>query len=189
MPRILSVTLCLAVAIVGRAAYPADSVDGFLCCNAFSDGEYISDLNAPGTDRHRVRVGSPVHVSSVGKHKLKVDIENKKQQIANDYSREISMSEFLKRWVVTGDPSERIKTFPKNIQLAIADGRLIRGMTREQTLMSLGYPTADDVANLSSKTWLYWITDHVQYRVNFDGNDLVADVENVLDAKSQILIQ
>jgi outer membrane protein assembly factor BamE (lipoprotein component of BamABCDE complex) len=90
---------------------------------------------------------------------------------------------------VTGDPSERIKTFPKNIQLAIADGRLIRGMTREQTLMSLGYPTADDVANLSSRTWLYWITDHVQYRVNFDGNDLVADIENVPDARSQILME
>ena len=62
-------------------------------------------------------------------------------------------------------------------------------MTREQTLMSLGYPTADDVANLSSREWLYWITDHVQYRVNFDGNDLVADVENVPDARSQILIE
>lgn len=61
--------------------------------------------------------------------------------------------------------------------------------THEQTLMSLGYPTADDVANLNSKTWLYWITDHVQYRVNFDGNDLVADVENVPDARSQILIE
>jgi hypothetical protein len=159
MPRILPMTLCLAAAIVGRAAYPADSVDGYLCCNAFSDGQEISDLNASGADRHRVPIGSPVHVASVGKHKLKVDIENKKQQIVNDYSREISMQEFLKRWVVTGDPSARIKTFPKNVQLAIADGRLIRGMTREQTLMSLGYPTADDVANLSSKSWLYWLTD------------------------------
>jgi hypothetical protein len=147
----------------------------------------MSDLNAPSVERHRVPVGSPIHVTSIGKHKIKLDVENKKQVLVNDYSRAISMTEFLGRFVVAEDPSIRIKAFPMKVQRAIADGRLLRGMTREQTLMSLGYPTSDDVPNLSSKTWMYWITDHAQFRVTFGVEDLVSDVDNVPDAKTQIL--
>jgi hypothetical protein len=170
------------------AAHAADPVDGFLCCNVNSDGQEISDLNAPSAERHRVPVGSPIHVTSVGKHKIKLDIENKKRVFVNDNSRALSMAEFVKRFVVSEDPSTKIKTFPMNVQVAIADGRLIHGMTREQVLMSLGYPTYDDVPNLGSKTWLFWITDHAQFRVTFGPDDRLADVENVPDAKKQILM-
>lgn len=175
-------------ALFARVTYAANAVDGFLCCNVYSDGQEISDLNAPSTERHRVPVGSPIHVTSVGKHKIKLDIENKKQVLMNDNSQGLSMPEFVKRFVVSEDPNARIKTFPMDVQVAIADGRLIHGMTREQVLMSLGYPTYDDVPNLSSKTWLYWITDHAQFRVTFGADDRVADVENVPDAKKQILM-
>ena len=174
--------------LFARVTHGANAVDGFLCCNVYSDGQEISDLNAPSTERHRVPVGSPIHVTSVGKHKIKLDIENKKQVLMNDNSQGLSMPEFIKRFVVSEDPNARIKTFPMNVQVAIADGRLIHGMTREQVLMSLGYPTYDDVPNLSSKTWLYWITDHAQFRVTFGADDRVADVENVPDAKKQILM-
>jgi Cu/Ag efflux protein CusF len=171
-----------------RVTHGANVVDGFLCCNAYSDGQEISDLNAPSAERHRVPVGSPIHVISVGKYKAKLDIENKKQVLINDNSQALSMPEFVKRFVVAEDPSAKIKTFSTNVQVAIADGRLIHGMTREQVLMSLGYPTYDDVPNLSSKTWMYWITDHAKFRVTFGTDDRVADVENVPDAKTQILM-
>ncbi len=116
-------TMACAFAPIVRAA---DLVDGFLCCNAYSDGQVISDLNAPGAERHRVPLGSPIDVTKIGKRKVKLDIENKKQELANDYSRAISMDEFLRRFVVQEDPLIKAKTFPKKVQLAIADERLVR---------------------------------------------------------------
>jgi hypothetical protein len=183
-----AVAVLLLASFLSRVTHAAESADGFLCCNAYSDGEEISDLNAPSAERHRVPVGSPIHVTKIGKHKVKLDVENRKQELSNDNSRALSMPEFVKRFVVPDDPSIKIKTFPTNVQVAIADGRLIHGMTREQVLMSLGYPTYDDVPNLSGKTWMYWITDHAQFRVTFGADDRVADVENVPDAKTQILM-
>jgi hypothetical protein len=60
-------------------------------------------------------------------------------------------------------------------------------MTREQVLMSVGYPVSSDVPNLNSNVWTYWITDKVQYRIRFDDKERLADVENVVDARSMLL--
>jgi hypothetical protein len=166
-----------------------DQLSGFLCCNMHSDGAAISDININEPDQHVIPVGTPLRATAYGKHRVKVVVENKNQAIVNDYSRDIPIQEFAKRYIVQEDPGAKLKSYPKNIQYAIAAGHLVKGMTREQVIMSLGYPTSSDNPNLNSKEWTYWITDRVQYRIRFDDKDGVSDVENTVDAKSILLTE
>jgi hypothetical protein len=168
-------------------AFAQEPISGFLCCNMHSDGQEISDISIGGPEQHVVPVGSPIRATSYGKHRVKVVVENKNQTLLNDYSRDLPVEQFAKRYIVGDDPTVKIKSFPPNIQYAIAAGHLVRGMTREQVLMSVGYPASSEVPNLSSNEWLFWITDKVQYRVKFDDQERLSDVENVIDAKATLL--
>jgi hypothetical protein len=180
--------VALAILLCGSVQASAeDLISGFLCCNMHSDGQEISDLSIGGPERHVVPVGSPIRATSYGKHRVKVVVENKNQTLLNDYSRDLPIAQFARRFIVQDDPAVKIKSFPQNIQYAIAAGHLVRGMTREQVLMSVGYPASSEVANLSSNEWLFWITNEVQYRVKFDDKERLADVENVVDAKATLL--
>ena len=67
-------------------------------------------------------------------------------------------------------------------------------MTRRQVIMSLGYPTSGDNPSINGKSWTFWLADKVQnekaqYRVKFDENDRVSDVENAIDARALLLTQ
>ena len=53
-------------------------------------------------------------------------MENRKQAIVNDNSRELSVQDFAKRYVVQEDPSVALKSYPKNIQYAIVAGHLVK---------------------------------------------------------------
>jgi hypothetical protein len=172
-----------------RAADKPDELSGYLCCNRYSDGQYISDVNVSGPGQHMIPVGAPIRVTRFHKNKMNIVVENKTQDFDNELSRDLSMQQLASRYVVTEDPMIKIKTFPKNIQAAIAEGRLVRGMTREQTLMSVGYPSSSEVPNLASTAWTYWWTDKIQYRVKFDANDRLVDVENVVDTRSILLVE
>jgi hypothetical protein len=171
-----------------------DQLSGFLCCNMHSDGTAISDINVDDTDQHVIPVGTPLKVTGYRKHRVKVVVENKNQAIVNEYSRDLPIQEFAKRYIVQEDPGVRFKAYPKNIQYAIAAGHIVKGMTREQVIMSLGYPTSSENPNLNSSAWTFWLigkgqSDKVQYRVNFDDRDRVLDVENTVDAKSIVLTE
>jgi hypothetical protein len=184
--------LCIAVVmmpIMVRAAAPDDQINGFLCCNRYSDGYYISDVNISGPGQTMIPVGSPIRVTHTSKFKMKVVVAKKAQDFDNELRRDLSIQDLAKRYIVADDPMLKIRTFPKNIQAAIAAGRLVRGMTREQTLMSIGYPSSTEIPNLSTNSWTYWWTDKIQYRVRFDSNDRLSEVENVVDTKAILLTE
>jgi hypothetical protein len=189
MRRWAAATLLTMVPCFLQAGGAEELLSGYLCCNLFTDGFYISDMSIGGPGEHIVPLGSPIRITGYSKYKLKVLVENKKQDLGNDYSRDMPMSLFARRFIVNDDPTVKLKSFPKNIQSAIADGHVVRGMTREQVIMSLGYPATSEIPNLSSNAWTYWYTDKVQYRVTFDANDHLSDVENVVDVKSKLLAE
>ncbi|HEX3950078.1 MAG TPA: hypothetical protein VHW95_09545 [Steroidobacteraceae bacterium] len=189
MLRKLAPLALVMVLCVSRQVLAEDLLSGFLCCNMHSDGQGISDISIAGPEQHVIPVGTPIRATSYSKHHVKVVVENKNQNLLNDYSRDLPIEQFAKRYIVQDDPAAKIKTFPQKIQYAIAAGRLVRGMTREQVLMSVGYPASSDVPNLSSNEWLFWITDKVQYRVKFDDKERLADVENVVDARTMLLTE
>ena len=165
-----------------------DKPAGFLCCNMRSDGSWISDINYDENGKKIIPVGTPIKVTGYGHYRVKVDINGKGQAIGNDYSRDLSQEDFAKRYVVADDPAVKIAGFPKKIQDAIAQGRLVLGMTREQVLMSVGYPVSSENHHLEDKTWRFWINSFQEFRVRFDDSGRVTDVEGDADAKSKILV-
>jgi hypothetical protein len=154
-----------------------------------SDGSWISDINYDENGKKIIPVGTPANVTGFGRYRVKVDINGRRQEIGNDYSRDLSLDEFAKRYVVLDDPTAKIATFPKKIQDAIAQARLVLGMTRAQVLMSVGYPVSSENHNLDDKTWRFWINSFSEFRVHFDDAGRLAGVDGDADAKSKVLIE
>jgi hypothetical protein len=171
------------------AAVAEDKPAGYLCCNMRSDGSWISDINYDENGKKIIPVGTPLKVTGYGHFRVKVDINGKSQAIGNDYSRDLALDVFAKRYVVADDPAAKISTYPKKIQDAITQARLVRGMTREQVLMSVGYPVSSENHNLEDKTWRFWVSSFSEFRVHFDDSGRVADIEGDADAKSKVLIE
>jgi hypothetical protein len=183
--RLLIVAVGLASSMAGLAE---DKPVGFLCCNMRTDGSWISDINYDANGKKIVPVGTPIKVTGYGHYRVKVDINGKGQAIGNDYSRDLALDVFAKRYVVADDPAAKIATYPKKIQDAIAQAQIVLGMTREQVLMSVGYPVSSENHNLEDRTWRFWLSSYSEFRVRFDANGRVTDVEGDGDAKSKILI-
>ena len=74
-----------------------------------------------------------------GRYRVKVEIDGKKQEIGDDYSRDLALDVFAKRYVVADDPTAKLATYPKKIEDAIARAKIVLGMTREQVLMSAAW--------------------------------------------------
>jgi hypothetical protein len=162
---------------------------GYLCCNMRTDGSWISDINYDENGKKIIPVGTPLKVTGYGRFRVKVDINGKSQALGNDYSRDLDLVTFAKRYVVADDPAAKIAAFPMNIQQAIASARVTLGMTREQVLMSVGYPVSSENHNLEDKTWRFWVSSFSEFRVKFDADGRVIDIDGDGDAKSRVILE
>jgi hypothetical protein len=162
---------------------------GYLCCNMRTDGSWISDINYDENGKKIIPVGTPLKVTGYGHYRVKVDINGKSQAIGNDYSRDLDLVTFAKRYVVAEDPTPIIATFPKKIQDAIVSARVTLGMTREQVLMSVGYPVSSENHHLEDKTWRFWVSSFSEFRIKFDADDRVIDIDGDGDAKSRVILE
>jgi hypothetical protein len=189
MLRILHVLLFVAFATTSISASAEDKPAGFLCCNMRSDGSWISDINYDENGKHLIPVGTPIKVTGYGRYRVRVDIDGKSQAIGNDYSRDLALDVFAKRYVVAEDPRVKIAGFPKKIQEAIASSRVSIGMTREQVMMSVGYPVSSENHNIDDKTWRFWLTSFGEYHVSFDESNRVTEVAGDMPTKSKVLME
>jgi len=87
-----------------------------------------------------------------------------------------SADRFFGKLLVEMDPRPGIAAFPPAVRDAIADGRVEVGMTREQVLLSLGYPPTHRTASLDMTTWTYWYNRWRTYQVQFNGARQVSAV-------------
>ena len=178
--------LCLAaLASAGAAA----QTPGFLCCNMRTDGAWISDINYLDQGKTMIPAGTPLTMNGYGKNRVHVVINGRKQEIGNDYSRSTPLEAFAKRYVVSQDPLEKLRTYPKKIQDAIGMARLTRGMTREQVIMAVGYPVSDENPNLEDKTWRYWLNSFAEFDATFDDNGLLIKVEAEANIRPQVILE
>jgi hypothetical protein len=189
MRRSKLVALIVLSAVSAVAAAAEEKPSGFLCCNMRTDGSWITDINYDESHKHMVPVGTPTKVTGYGHYRVKIDINGKGQAIGNDYSRDLDLVTFAKRYVVPDDPAVKIATYPKNIQSAIMSARLVKGMTREQVLMSVGYPVTSETHNLDDKTWRFWLFSFSEFRCKFDDKGFLVDVEADGDTKSKVLAE
>jgi hypothetical protein len=177
-------------AVAGAAAAAAEEKPvGFLCCNMRTDGAWITDINYDESGKQIIPVGTPTKVTGYGRYRVKIDINGKGQAIGNDYSRDLDLVTFANRYVVVDDPKVKIATYPKNIRDAIAAAHLVKGMTREQVMMSVGVPVSSENHRLEDKTWRFWLFSFSEFRCKFDDRGYLVDVEGDNDTRSKILIE
>lgn len=158
------------------SALAQSTFDGFLCCNMRTTGDWISDSNYKDSGQQVVPVGTPTKVTGYGRHRVHVTIDGKRQAIGNDYSRDLALETFAKRYVVSEDPRVKLATYPAKLREAIQAGRVSRGMTRDQVLMSVGYPISSETPRLDATTWRYWVSSFSEFQVTFDDAGRVKEV-------------
>ncbi|MET0328544.1 MAG: outer membrane protein assembly factor BamE [Luteimonas sp.] len=184
--RLSAALFALAVLSTPAGAFAQEKYDGFLCCNMRSDGSWISDSNYSENGKRIIPVGTPTSVTGHGRHRINVRIDGARQAIGNDYSRDLSLADFAKRYVVTEDPALKIAGYPAKIQDAIKRAKITPGMTREQVLMALGYPISSENPDLSADLWRYWLSSFAEFQVQFDGNGRVREITT--DANTRNLV-
>lgn len=174
--RLAAPLLALAALAATAQTSAQEKYDGYLCCNLRSDGNWISDSNYAENGKRVIPVGTPTSVTGHGRQRVHVRIDGEKQAIGNDYSRDIPLADFARRYVVTEDPATKIATYPAKIQDAIKRAKITPGMTREQVLMSLGYPISSENPDLESNLWRYWMSSFAEFQVQFDDGGRVREI-------------
>jgi len=129
--------------------------EGFLCCSLLSDGSWISDLAYEDGYKKIVPAGTPVKFTSFGRWRMYLEIDGKQVGLGNDYSRTMTMDQFAKLYVPTQDPKLRLQAWPAKVREAVVNRKVMRGMTREQVIMSLGYPSTSYNPDTSKPLWQY----------------------------------
>jgi hypothetical protein len=148
----LATTLALPPAAHAQKTQP---YEGFLCCSMLSDGSWISDLNYDDGHKTIVPAGTPVKFTGFGRWRLLVEIEGKRLGLGNDYSRTIDMDAFAARYVLSEDPKVKMQAWPAKVREAIVKRKVMRGMTREQVIMALGYPVTSYTPDMTKHLWNY----------------------------------
>jgi hypothetical protein len=180
--RTLTSLLFAAAAVsAANSAFAQATFDGFLCCNMRTTGDWISDSNYNDSGQRVVPVGTPTKVTGYGRQRVQVAIDGKRQAIGNDYSRDLGLEAFAKRYVVTEDPKVKLATYPAKLRDAIQAGQISRGMTRDQVLMAVGYPISSENPRLDAPVWRYWVSSFSEFQVQFDDAGRVREVIAVAD--------
>ncbi|HYW58411.1 MAG TPA: outer membrane protein assembly factor BamE [Polaromonas sp.] len=185
--RLALSTLLLAAAPTAVMAQAMP--DGFLCCNMRTDGKWISDINYVAPGKYVLPAGTPIKVTGYGRHRVMTQIEGQPQILGNDYSRDLQLDTFAQRYVVAANPQTKISTFPPRVREAIKSSRLFVGMTREQVLMSVGYPVTSENPRLEANIWRYWLNMNEEFQVVFDAQGLVKEIGALPLARSQIVME
>ena len=169
-------TLGIVAALVAGSAGAQDKYDGYLCCNMRSDGSWISDSNYAEGGKRVIPAGTPARVTGYGRYRVKVLIDGQKQEIGNDYSRDLDNAAFAARYVVAADPKAAIAGWPAKVQEAVRQARVTPGMTREQVITALGYPMSSENPDLDAPLWRYWLGSFAEFQLHFDARGRVSDI-------------
>lgn len=176
-----------ALALLPLAATAQPMPEGFLCCNMRTDGKWISDINYAEAGKKVIPLGTPVKVTSYGRYRAYVDLgDGSKQALGNDYSRDMNLGAFAQRYVVAEDPKKKLAAYPAKQRDAITSGRIMKGMTREQVLMAVGYPVTSENAHLDAKVWRMWLSSFAEFQVVWGDDGRVSEI--VTDPATRIQI-
>lgn len=163
--------------------------DGYLCCNMRTDGSWISDINYAENGKRVIPAGTPVTVTGYGRYRVHTLMDGEKHDLGNDYSRDLDLETFAKRYVVPSDPRPAIAAAPANVRRAIESQRLVKGMTRAQVAASVGWPVTSENPNIdSSKLWRFWLGSFEEFQVKFDSNGRVDGIQGDAMTLNRVLL-
>lgn len=159
---------------------------GHACCNLRYDGDTISDANL--AQQAFIPAGTPIRVRRIEGHRAEIDVDGKPMRLNHDYGRNgESLTLWLNRIVVGDDPRPRIARYPTAVRNAIAAGRLQKGMSREQAIVAVGYPPAEDHARPDAASWRYWWSSAVPYYVYWTKAGSVGKIEGDAETVARLL--
>jgi len=188
----LRTTAVAGAALLGALSLPAaaqPTFDGFLCCNMRTDGNWISDGNYAESGKRIVPAGTPTRVTGYGRNRVQIELNGSKQAIGNDYSRDLDLGTFAKRYVISEDPARKIAGYPPKIRDAIKSARVTQGMTREQVAMAVGYPMSSENPNLDAPIWRMWLSSFSEFQVLFDNAGRVRHVETDPQTRNLVVLE
>ena len=178
--RIRSLALAAVAALCGALSVHAQAqptFDGYLCCNMRTDGSWISDSNYAESGKRVIPAGTPTRVTGYGRYRVHVELSpGGKQAIGNDYSRDLDLGTFARRYVVSEDPAQKIAGYSPKIRDAIRSARITRGMTRDQVFMAVGFPISSENPNLDAQVLRFWLSSFGEFQVQFDNAGRVREV-------------
>lgn len=175
--QLLSARVCAAIALLASlmgSFAAAAQTNGYTCCNFHYDGDWISDAN--WSSLPKIPAGTPVRIVEYGDNRVSVDIGGRRMFLGLDYGRKLGLRAWTQMMVVADDPKKRIAAWPAAVRETIESGKVAVGMTREQVIVSLGYPPAHATPSTESPQWKYWHTTHGTYLVVWDADGRVKDV-------------
>ena len=144
-----------------------DPATGFLCCNLRTDGSWISDINYQENGKRIIPAGTPMKVTGYGRYRVHVELGGRRQDLGNDYSRDLDLLTFAKRYLVAEDPKAKIAGFAPEVRRAIENAQVRKGMTREQVFMAIGYPVSSENPRLDAKVLRYWLSSFAEFQLTF----------------------
>jgi len=143
---------------------------GYACCNLRYSGDWISDMSSG--ELPFIPVGTQILVREVEGTRANVEVDGKPYRFGHDYGRaQEKTPDWVDKLVVLDDPSLKLAKYPANIRSAIEAGKILRGMSKEQVIMALGYPATSDTPKLEAATWkYYWLRYPIM--LHWDGGRL-----------------
>jgi hypothetical protein len=137
---------------------------GYACCNLHYSGDWISDSNL--AQLPFIPAGTPIRVLKIDGYRANIDVEGKASRLGHDYGRaEESTEQWVNKLVVLDDPKVKMAKFSPAVRAAIAKGQLMKGMSKEQVIMSVGHPQTNENPKLDGPYWRYWWSSFGPYYV------------------------
>jgi hypothetical protein len=165
--------LALALGAACRGPVIPSPVTGgsrYLCCNMHYENPEISDVNYQvGT---LIPFGTQVQVLEVRRKAIKFQPAGHPPiLLLLRYGENVlPMETYAERLFVAEDPRTKLKKVPAKTVKLIEAGGVDPGMTKDQVLMSLGYPPAHRTPSLETGQWSFWQNRWQQFVVYFDGD-------------------
>lgn len=183
----VAAALLLTAGLAGCASQPEPDetpwLVGYTCCNLHYDSDWISDANY--SDLPFIPAGTPIAVMQPAKdsYRAYATIAGRPFRLGLDYGRPVQGTEqWVSKIVVRDDPRINNAAWSLEVRQAIAQGKVMIGMTKEQVITSIGYPLPTKTPNLDSNVWRYSQNSTTQYDVRWE-NERVSQVTKASDEK------
>jgi hypothetical protein len=148
----------------GIPSYPRQ---GYACCVLHYSKNWIDDSNYAGLPS-MIPAGTPIEVVKYSGNEASIKVDGKPMRLGHQYGREQeAFDQWVRKVVVDDDPKPKINTFAPTVQEAIRLGKVMKGMTREQCIIAVGYPLTSENVTLDSPTWRMWRSSGGEYQLNF----------------------
>lgn len=177
----------LAGAMSGCATHDGPALSGYTCCNFHYEKlgagrqnairYWISDAN--WSSLPRISAGTPIRTKTYAEHHITVDVDliyTQEMTLGLDYGRSQDIDDWARKMIVQDDPRLRIAGWPEPVRRAVGAGKVAIGMTKEQVIVSLGYPPAHETPSLYADQWKYWYGKLDTFLVVWDAEGRVRDV-------------